>query len=135
MKSLILISLFIMCLSETKVVKPLKIADVFSGVKKTIYECVSTSTEASQTLKNLLQEGIIDDSMTLVDHSTIIMDPAYVHINTKTNEKIKELKREFMKYNIYSIGRYGDWTYNSMEDSMIMAKNLADKLVAEGKND
>ena len=36
------------------------------------------------TLKNLRESGIISDDMNLVDHETIIMDPAYVHIETKT---------------------------------------------------
>ena len=80
------------------------------------------------TLKNLKESGIIDDSMKLVDHETIIMDPAYVHISTKTTEKIDNLKEEFKSKDIYTIGRYGAWIYNSMEDSMLKAKELAEKL-------
>ena len=56
------------------------------------------------------------------------MDPAYVHINTKTNKKIDELKSDFAKEGIYTIGRYGAWIYNSMEDSMLKAKELAEKI-------
>ena len=51
MKSLILLSLIVFCFSELKVLPPLKIADVFGGVKKQIYECISKSSEASETLK------------------------------------------------------------------------------------
>ncbi len=80
------------------------------------------------TLDNLKKEGIIDDSMKLVDHSTIVMDPAYVHIETETTKKIDRLKEEFAKDNIYTIGRYGAWIYNSMEDSMLKAKELAQKI-------
>ena len=39
-----------------------------------------------------------------------------------------ELKKNLADENIYTIGRYGAWTYCSMEDSMIAAKNLAEKL-------
>lgn len=80
------------------------------------------------TLKNLRESGIISDDMNLVDHETIIMDPAYVHIETKTTEKIDKLKDEFSKKGIYTIGRYGAWIYNSMEDSMVKAKELAEKI-------
>lgn len=80
------------------------------------------------TLKNLRESGIISDDMNLVDHETIIMDPAYVHIETKTTEKIDRLKDEFSKMGIYTIGRYGAWIYNSMEDSMVKAKELAEKI-------
>ncbi|MBQ9012807.1 MAG: FAD-dependent oxidoreductase [Bacilli bacterium] len=80
------------------------------------------------TLKNLKESGIIDDSMKLVDHETIIMDPAYVHVSTETTKKIDNLKDEFKSKDIYTIGRYGAWIYNSMEDSMLKAKELAEKL-------
>lgn len=49
------------------------------------------------TLKNLRESGIISDDMKLVDHETIIMDPAYVHIETETTKKIDDLKNEFSK--------------------------------------
>ena len=80
------------------------------------------------TLKNLRESGIISDDMKLVDHETIIMDPAYVHIETETTKKIDDLKNEFSKKGVYTIGRYGAWIYNSMEDSMVKAKELAEKL-------
>ena len=80
------------------------------------------------TLENLLKLGIIDEETKLEAHSTILMDPAYVHINSETDAQITELKKNLADENIYTIGRYGAWTYCSMEDSMIAAKNLAEKL-------
>ncbi len=80
------------------------------------------------TLKNLQKLGIIDEDIQLIEHVALIMDPAYVHINTKTNKKIDELKLDFAKEGIYTIGRYGAWIYNSMEDSMLKAKELAEKI-------
>ena len=80
------------------------------------------------TLKNLEKDGIISSDMKLVDYVSIIMDPAYAHINTETTKKIDKLKEEFAGNNIYTIGRYGAWIYNSMEDSMVVAKELAEKV-------
>ena len=80
------------------------------------------------TLKNLEKDGIISSNMKLIDSMSIIMDPAYVHISTETTKKIDELKENFAKENIYTIGRYGAWIYNSMEDSMVVATDLAEKL-------
>ena len=71
------------------------------------------------TLNNLNKLGITNNDMNLVSYSTIIMDPAYVHINTKTTKEIDELKQELKQENIYTIGRYGAWIYNSMEDNDI----------------
>ena len=88
-------------------------------------------TQLSLTLHNLQKDGIISDDMKLIDYEPIIMDPAYVHINTSIEKELIKIKKELSKYHIYSIGRYGAWTYNSMEDCMIMARDLALKLKEE----
>ena len=80
------------------------------------------------TLENLNQMGIITDDMNLKEYVSIIMDPAYVHINTETEKLIQTAKEELKENNIYTIGRYGAWIYNSMEDSMLKAKELAENI-------
>ena len=75
-------------------------------------------------LSDLKEAGIITDHE-LLSHVSILMNPAYVHINTKS-EKDKLIKMNFFKKNeIYSIGRYGDWKYCSIEDNIIEAKELS----------
>lgn len=80
------------------------------------------------TIENLKKQNIITDDIVLEDYVSIIMDPAYVHINAKTDRKIKEYFNKLENNNIYSIGRYGGWTYCSMEDCMLEAKKLSEKL-------
>ena len=59
MKSLLLIfTLIISVLSNTKVLPPLKLVDVFSGIKEKINQCISTSSEASDSLKQLAQKNL-----------------------------------------------------------------------------
>jgi len=78
------------------------------------------------TLKNLKEQNIIDNETILEEYVSIVMDPAYVHINGNTDAKVSELKENFAKNNIYTIGRYGGWTYCSMEDCMLEAKKLSE---------
>jgi protoporphyrinogen oxidase len=80
------------------------------------------------TIENLRKQGIVTEDMELIAHSTIVMNPAYVHITTKTNEDVAKLKEKFEKSNIYTIGRYGGWTYNCMEDCMFEAKEISNKI-------
>lgn len=80
------------------------------------------------TLDNLRKLGITNEDMKLESHSVIVMDPAYVHINTETNKLLDKVKEELNNKDVYTIGRYGAWIYNSMEDSMLKAKELAEKL-------
>ena len=80
--------------------------------------------QLSLTIENLNKIGVIDSSFELVDYESIVMDPAYVHIDTENEKKVKEFKEDFHKNKIYTIGRYGGWTYCSMEDCMLEAKEL-----------
>ncbi len=89
---------------------------------------IDAEEQLKLTLENLKKHGIITDDMKLEEYCTIIMDPAYVHINGKVDNDITKLKEQLKNNNIYTIGRYGAWTYCSMEDSMIAAKELAEKI-------
>lgn len=89
---------------------------------------VNVEEQLKLTLENLRKQNIIDEETVLEEYVSIIMDPAYVHINGKTDKKVTDLKEKLDKQGIYTIGRYGAWTYCSMEDCMIEAKKLSEKL-------
>ena len=96
-------------------------------------EKIDIDKQLKLTLENLLKNGIIDEDTKLEEYVSIVMNPAYVHINGETDKKIKELQNDWNNKKIYTIGRYGAWTYCSMEDCMIQAKNLANTLKQEKK--
>ena len=75
-----------------------------------------------------MKNGIIDNDTKLEEYVSIVMNPAYVHINEKTDKEIRKLQKEWKNKGVYTIGRYGAWTYCSMEDCMIQAKELAKTL-------
>lgn len=79
------------------------------------------------TLMNLRMMGIIKEHI-LVDYEPVLMSPAYVHISPKSNALKEEICKELKEKNIYSIGRYGGWTYCSMEDCFLEAYALAKEL-------
>lgn len=88
---------------------------------------INIEEQLNKTIQNLEKVGIAKNNK-LVSYSTILMDPAYVHIKSETNEEVQQWKEKMQKQNVYSIGRYGGWTYCSMEDSMIFAKKLAETI-------
>lgn len=77
-----------------------------------------------QVLLGLKNAGIINGH-NVVDYHTTIMDPAYVHIKEKSDAAKKYFKDMLAVSNVYSIGRYGDWKYCSIEDNVIEAYELA----------
>ena len=78
-------------------------------------------------LKDLRKNKLINDEQ-LIDYQSVVMNPAYVHINQKSLEAVKYYKAKLAKSNIYSIGRYGSWTYCSIEDNILEAMKLAKEL-------
>ena len=89
---------------------------------------IDEKKQLNLTLDNLLMQNIIDKDTKLEEYVSIIMDPAYVHINKDTELEISKLKEYLSRRGIYTIGRYGAWTYSSMEDCMIAAKELAEDI-------
>ena len=87
------------------------------------HEEIDIGSELLKVLKGLKGVGIMSDHK-LISHETIVMNPAYVHINKESIKDVKMKTELFNENNIYSIGRYGEWTYCSIEDNIISAKNL-----------
>ena len=92
---------------------------------------IDVDAQLEFTLQNLRRHGILEADNCLKAYSAIIMDPAYVHISTDVDRSIKQLKQELSGYGIYTIGRYGGWTYCSMEDCMLEAKQLCEAIQGE----
>lgn len=82
-------------------------------------------------LSDLKKSKIIDDSMQLVDYEFILMNPAYVHINQESEALKTKLKQDFSINSVYTAGRYGNWTYCSIEDNILEAYDLAKKVCAD----
>lgn len=78
-------------------------------------------------LEDLNKAGIINDHE-LVSYAKIFMDPAYVHVNKKSDSDKQRIQTDLAFDSVYSIGRYGDWKYCSIEDNIIEAKELVNKL-------
>ncbi|NBH71716.1 LPS biosynthesis protein [Clostridiaceae bacterium] len=94
-------------------------------------DCVISQTEIESQLKvtllNLQKMGIITTHK-LVDYQAIVMNPAYVHITKSGMEAVADFKKHLEKQNIYTIGRYGDWKYCSIEDCMIDALKMIEHI-------
>ena len=77
----------------------------------------------ARTLEDLYKAHIVGEERLISWHS-VVMNPAYVHINKQGIEEVTRCKEELAHYDIYSIGRYGSWNYSSIEDNMKEAIQL-----------
>lgn len=81
----------------------------------------------NKVLEDLKKSGIIENQV-LISKQFLVMNPAYAHITDKSKSLYSEWCEKWNKEGIYSIGRYGQWTYCSIEDNIKQAKNILSKI-------
>ncbi|HET6151220.1 MAG TPA: FAD-dependent oxidoreductase [Polyangia bacterium] len=79
-----------------------------------------------------LERAGVTQGHRLVAHHSVVMDPAYVHITRQSIAEHGALIRALRAHDVYSIGRYGGWTYCSIEDNIVEARALVARLARGG---
>jgi protoporphyrinogen oxidase len=77
-----------------------------------------------RVLAELRVERIIEKQQ-LVSWHHVELDPAYVHLTPRAVQATAELRAELTRSGIHSVGRYGGWTYGSIEDNLVETRALA----------
>jgi protoporphyrinogen oxidase len=80
-----------------------------------------------RVLEDLRREGIVT-TQKLVAHHHVVLDPAYVHITRASLTETDRLRSLLAKRDVHSVGRYGGWTYCSIEDNLVETRALASSL-------
>ena len=75
-----------------------------------------------------LGQCAVTDGHRLVSKHSVVLDPAYVHITKQSNAEVARLKERLAARGVHSFGRYGSWTYCSIEDNIVEARALAESL-------
>ena len=84
---------------------------------------VNVDAVRTRVLDDLRAEGVIGDHQ-LVAHHAVVMNPAYVHITQASMAEHARLAATLRSHGVFSIGRYGGWTYCSIEDNIVEARAL-----------
>ena len=91
MKPIIFLSLIVLCLSAPKTTKESKNAsDIFANIKKSIYQCVSSSEEASTKLKELVNKNLQSNENLPLNFNSI-------ELTQEDREVIRKCKRDAFK--------------------------------------
>ena len=85
---------------------------------------VDADAMRARVLADLAREGIVDGHQ-LVSHHHVVLDPAYVHITSASLDETARLRDGLALAGIHSVGRYGGWTYCSIEDNLVEVRALA----------
>jgi protoporphyrinogen oxidase len=86
---------------------------------------VDVAATRQRVLEDLRAEGLVTDHQLVAEHQ-VLMNPAYVHLTSRSLAEAARLKAELQAQGVFSIGRYGGWTYCSIEDNLVEARALVD---------
>jgi protoporphyrinogen oxidase len=90
-------------------------------------ESLDVEAERARVLADLERAGVVD-GQALVSHHHVVLDPAYVHITKASVQEHARLSRVLNAAGVYPVGRYGGWTYCSIEDNILETRELAERL-------
>ncbi len=105
--------------------------NIFDGPRMSLYvelgfprdAKVDVEAAREKVLAGLRQEGVITTQKLVAEHS-VVMNPAYVHITQGSIASHAKLSAQLREAGVFSIGRYGGWTYCSIEDNILEARAL-----------
>lgn len=111
--------------------------NIFDDERLSIYVEVSFAQGAAidvqrareRVLADLRRVGVIGAEHRLLAEHHVVLSPAYVHVSRAATAEQQRLARELRARGVYSIGRYGGWTYCSIEDNIVEARALAQSLI------
>ena len=109
--------------------------NIMDGDRMSLYVEIGASKDAEldadamreRVLEDLRAEGIVSGHELVASHS-VVLDPAYVHITRASMAEKQRLTGILNAAGVYPAGRYGGWTYCSIEDNMVEARELANML-------
>lgn len=109
--------------------------NIFDGPRMSLYVEVGLPKDGpvdvaairQRVLEGLAREKIIDGHALVAEHH-VVMDPAYVHITKESLAEVARLKPILAAGGVYPVGRYGGWTYCSIEDNILETRALASVL-------
>ena len=86
--------------------------------------------ERARVLADLARAGVLT-TQRLVSSHAVTMRPAYVHITARSLQESRVQRELLRSLDVHSIGRYGAWTYCSIEDNIVEARAVAARLAGQ----
>jgi protoporphyrinogen oxidase len=84
---------------------------------------IDVAAMRARVLRDLEREGVVTGQRLVAEHS-VVLDPAYVHITQRSLAEHRRVTAGLREHGVWSIGRYGGWTYCAIEDNIVEARAL-----------
>jgi protoporphyrinogen oxidase len=105
--------------------------NIFDADRMSLYVEIGFPREATidvpamreRVLRDLEREGVVTGQRLVAEHS-VVLDPAYVHITQRSLAEHRRVTGLLRERGVWSVGRYGGWTYCAIEDNIVEARAL-----------
>ncbi len=85
---------------------------------------VDVDAARARALADLARAGVVDGHRLVASHA-VVMNPAYAHITRRSLLESARTRAALADLGVHAVGRYGRWTYCSIEDNIVEARALA----------
>ena len=110
--------------------------NIMGGDRMSLYVEIGAARDAlfeveearAAVLAGLRREAIVVEQELVAAHH-VVLDPAYVHITRRSLVEVDRIDAILRGAGVFSVGRYGRWTYCSIEDNMLETRALAAELI------
>jgi len=92
--------------------------------KKIVSEKLIDSLRSTKKLLGISDADLLTEKIIHIPHAYVVYDSWREKNLTSIHKRLHENK-------IYSIGRYGQWKYSSMQEAILDGKNIVDTLIGE----
>jgi protoporphyrinogen oxidase len=86
---------------------------------------IDAAATRERVLADLKREGVVTSQRLVAEHS-VVLDPAYVHVTKRSLIEQKRVAALLAEQGVWSLGRYGRWTYCAIEDNIVEARQLVE---------
>lgn len=100
--------------------------------RSAVLDAAEVARARARVLQDLRKVGVLGSQRLVAEH-TVTMSPAYVHITKASLADVKGKRALLAAHGVHSAGRYGGWTYCSIEDNIVEARALAAELTAAAR--
>ncbi len=86
---------------------------------------IDVEATRARVLADLQREGVVTGQRLVAEHA-VVLDPAYVHVTKRSLQEHKRVAALLKEHDVWSLGRYGRWTYCAIEDNIVEARELVE---------
>lgn len=93
-------------------------------------------TKTQKQINNLTEKSITSalkfleiSQSEVIANKTLNIDYAYVTYDTWREKNLKKLLKDLADQSLYSVGRFGEWNYSSMQEAVLSGKDTAERIL------